>query len=547
MIMPSGNNRTGSMTPRKQIFLLCLVSIILVSFVLRAYRLDWGLPMIRHHRLASTYNPDEATYLKAFLNMHESQSLNPGAYNVGGNLAVYLFAAGAMIGKTLQGHRFVDDEDYYREHPCELASIYLSCRLTAVFFSVLLVAMTVILGASLYGKISGIFAGVLAAFTPELVVQARFIKAGQTATFFGLIFLFLLHRFMDSDRLFHVNLAFIALGAAIATKINMLIFGAAYVYVLWSKMKGHRVGFSIIKHLILIPVLLCLLTFAACNPSMFTHGSDFARSILFVIYGQRQPVLDTIGIHNLWMHYLHPVMTHCLGMPLFVAVLAGVSGALWRLKREDKLLLFVIIPYFLFLGIGRFAFARYLIPIIPLLIILTARIFKRGDRYNLPGILCFGLLGLAVVIYCFSSLAMLASDDPRELANEWMESNIPRSATLGMLGEVYFYAPPLLWQDYRELGLYDYVMLDYNLSLLKRIKPQFIIMTDAEYRHYYRASELFPGKYAFLEAIRNSRDYELVARFDNPPALFGIEVNEGYAPHDWKYTHPVIEIYRRLD
>jgi len=47
----------------------------------------------------------------------------------------------------------------------------------------------------------------------------------------------------------------------------------------------------------------------------------------------------------------------------------------------------------------------------------------------------------------------------------------------------------------------------------------------------------------FLEKLK--ANYDLVADFRSDPQFAGIAFPEWHAPHDWKYTHPRITIYRR--
>ncbi len=48
---------------------------------------------------------------------------------------------------------------------------------------------------------------------------------------------------------------------------------------------------------------------------------------------------------------------------------------------------------------------------------------------------------------------------------------------------------------------------------------------------------------AFLQRL--AENYALVADFKSPPRLRGFSLPEWDAPHDWKYTHPEIKIYRK--
>jgi hypothetical protein len=40
-------------------------------------------------------------------------------------------------------------------------------------------------------------------------------------------------------------------------------------------------------------------------------------------------------------------------------------------------------------------------------------------------------------------------------------------------------------------------------------------------------------------------EYEEVARFGVRPFVLGIEWDEGRTPHDWKYSHPELVVFRK--
>ena len=54
---------------------------------------------------------------------------------------------------------------------------------------------------------------------------------------------------------------------------------------------------------------------------------------------------------------------------------------------------------------------------------------------------------------------------------------------------------------------------------------------------------LIPFRPELLSDLR--QDYRLAAVFHQPPRLGPFAIPEPRAPHDWKYTHPVLSLYLR--
>jgi hypothetical protein len=122
--------------------------------------------------------------------------------------------------------------------------------------------------------------------------------------------------------------------------------------------------------------------------------------------------------------------------------------------------------YYIVAGASANVFVRYMIPVIPFLCLFAAAFVDVAAgaarrRLGVPRSLAVTLLALAVIAPSARSVVqfdtVLAREDSRMVAAEWVQANVPRGATIFESGNVYGH-PPLedrVHPKYRLLA-YDY-------------------------------------------------------------------------------------------
>jgi hypothetical protein len=75
-----------------------------------------------------------------------------------------------------------------------------------------------------------------------------------------------------------------------------------------------------------------------------------------------------------WLYQLVASLPFLLGLPLYLLVLVGVVRAVARHDRDDRVLLAFLVAWFGVVGASRVTFARYLLPLVPALVPLAARV-----------------------------------------------------------------------------------------------------------------------------------------------------------------------------
>ena len=118
----------------------------------------------------------------------------------------------------------------------------------------------------------------------------------------------------------------------------------------------------------------------------------------------------------------------------WLPALAAVAAAIWLWFR-DRRAWAVLVPapvlFLLFMGMQDRFFARWLLPVYPLLALLAAwTAVQLADRIRRPQLYALAglLLCLQGLVFSIHNDQLLARDDTRAIARQWMAENIPEGA-----------------------------------------------------------------------------------------------------------------------
>jgi hypothetical protein len=160
---------------------------------------------------------------------------------------------------------------------------------------------------------------------------------------------------------------------------------------------------------------------------------------------------------------------------------------------------------------------------------------------------------LYTLVYSVSIDRLFVAPDTRESAMAFIERNIPAGTSIGLPSAPWFYTPPFVADmghlrraDRMEAAKgsqYKLVMSinDWDPSVMQA-KPEYIVISDYEKLDGERSGD--PNARVFLRELRSH--YRQVKSFGddlriiNPPFVLPEEL-----PHDMKYMHPTIWIWKR--
>jgi hypothetical protein len=262
-----------------------------------------------------------------------------------------------------------------------------------------------------------------------------------------------------------------------------------------------------------------------------------------------------------------------LGIPLSIAVIAGLFSYFYDqlifLKRHYRfrqllipltspLLLIVIwvIGDFLYRGGNFIKSFRYLLAIIPFLIILASLGIYQLERINKKLLYIFtALVFIPTLIWAIAFTSIYTRPTTRIAASDWVYENVAPNSVIA--NEHWDDAipfktnapPPFEFSQRIELEVYapdDDKKIPYLYENLRQIDYIFVT-SDRARMNIGQLPELFPVMSNYYKALDNGKlGYTKVAEFTSFPQIYGLEINDSSAEETfWVYDHPTVRIYKK--
>lgn len=267
-----------------------------------------------------------------------------------------------------------------------------------------------------------------------------------------------------------------------------------------------------------------------------------------------------------------------MGPALGLTALAGLAAAGFGMlagRRWPSWWVLAIVLWaafhLVFFGTAFVKAQRYLLPAYPFLAILAAalldglpdRLRRLPSRLRLSGDavarIRAGAIALVVVATVFWGLAVTSiylHPQTRVAASEWIYDNVPAGGTIAT--EHWDDGLPLALPG-RPIDSYTGVQLpwydadtDAKLSrvigILQR-SDYIVLSSDRLLGSIPRMPDRYPMTTAYYDALLSGElGFELVATFDSPPSLFGIEIDDRDVEEALTvYDHPYVSIFRKTD
>lgn len=546
----------------RKLALPALIVILALGAALRIWGIGWGLPTTKHY---FSYHPDETTILFAALKVNLfSGELSPGFYNYG-SLFIYLANIATVIG-TVTGAINLPSGDVFAKIG-EFAKLYMAGRIVAVALGILTVYLVYALGRRTYGRRAGILAALFMAVLPIHVMHSKFIAVDVPATFFVVLALIFAMRIADGLKLRDYILAGLFAGLAAGTKYNaaLVLLSPLVAHLATDKASPIRRALNP-KQLGIIAGAVT--GFLIGTPGYILDAGQFRHDFRFEVHHARTG--HGLLFTNTGSGFIYHV-THSLwpGMGIPLLILAGI-GLLYALKKRtasDLVLLVFLIAYYAVIGAAQVRFARYTIPILPVLVLLAARVSAdlmsrffsgRAISKSLGYVTALILVAIAGYTLAYSAAIdrMFASADTRDQAVDWIAQNVPQGASIGLPTVPWFYTPPLdpyfglvkpseRYDRVREFAGYDLVVSqdnEWDAKFLRREAPKYVMLSEFEYVDRLRVRD--PAAKEYFDVL--GQDYQNVRTFSACPALFGMRIPfVPRLPHDMSYVSPTIMIYER--
>jgi tetratricopeptide (TPR) repeat protein len=515
--------------------------------------LEEGLTAYSHH-----FHPDEETLVRAALALEDPLDPPLTAY---GMLPLYVWRATlALYGPLADAP--LDTLDTV----ASTAAIYRAIRLLSILFSLASLALVWHLGKRLYGPGTAALAALFFVAVPALIQAAHFATVDGLHTLLCLAAFALMLRAFANERWLHYALAGLVIGAAGAVRLNGLLLGpvlvaghiAAHGWTAWRRPGIWVAGLAALLALILLQPYLLF------DPALLTRaeGTDDLGFSLKVAQGEILRPWTVADLHTIpYLHYATDLLPLAVGWPLALGILAGLIFALWKRRHASLLPLIFCGLYFLQMGGLHTKHVRYLLPMLPFLLLLAADFCFQLKRVRpRAGLALGGVLAIAALVYGLAFSSIYTREDSRIQAARWIVKNVPEGTTVaGERGG--FSMDPLVRSLRRPTRLLNtatlfesrgYMTCSAALSYLRNrlLGVEYIALVDVNrYQQFSAAPDRMPATAAFYRSlVAGELGYSLIERFKNDP-VFGpfTFADEGSEPSFTGYDHPAVYVLKRRD
>lgn len=354
----------------------------------------------------------------------------------------------------------------------------------------------------------------------KLIVHAHYLNQDIFLTLLFLLAATCLYEFSlrENDRVFSI-LAGIFFGLAVGTKITALLSLPMFIYVFLAK-KSYRT---------LIVFLFSMFgAFVITNPFAIIFGNDFAFRIYAMLFKEGGLVFDSVDT-NPFKYILG--LNLMLTLPILLFSLYGIYYS-YRNSREKTFHTFLIlniIAYVVFYSIQSRRVDRWLLPIIPILILYASSgiyaLTKHINRFSATLILV--LCATYYIYYPTMLLAEFQRQTPKSAAYIWSQQNITPE-TKGVPPKTLIYTEEGLDPFSKLPGNTTVKMNVYESENAQLISPQdpryynYVVISSRPMSNFKRVpvTRKYPEwtkKWDLFESIlANAKQFEVIKSFSLP-------------------------------
>ena len=493
---------------RKLKIAFTIVAIItILGFIFRIAGINFGLPQVFH--------PDEPFIVERANTMALTGDMNPHFF-IYPSLLIYIYCLLFKIE-----HILLDE--------VTRSIIYVTARSFNALLGALMVPLTYMLGSKLYSKKIGILSSAFMAFAPIAVENSHYATVDIPLTFFILLAFLSIVRIIGegSKRSYILSGCLIGLASSVKYTAGLLIIPLLTAFIIRCKISSFN--WIEIKKLLLAYVT-ALVSFLITTPYSIFDFNNFKEDLLYISGHVR-------GTHGVLFKeepsgFIYHIQTSLSsGLTVYIEVLSIIAIAyiiiesiLRRSERisSNLILLSWILPYYFVIGSWGNLFPRYVIPLLPFLLITVAYLLHRLSLFThilLRSRIQLAQESFANAFLLIFTLALLINpitaslkidqsflkNDTRQTSLEWIDKNIPENSIIFRE----YYTP-----EVELLGKYLVNNFDIKLADISKeniIEADYLIISSGVYDRYYRKPEVSRKEIAFYEYL--NKNLQLLKEF----------------------------------
>lgn len=429
------------------------LGVLAVTLWLRIWGINYGLPF-------AFGNGDEEPVVRNAMSFGALKTLHPIFFNypaLYSYLLFFLYGLYFLLGLTT--HVFTSLADFAFAYSVEPGMFHLIGRYATALLGSATVGFVYLFGKKAFGVRTGLLAAWFLSFSSLHVIQSHWALPDVPMVFLSTLALYFMYLIAQRGNARYYVYAGIFAGLAISTKYNagLLVFPLFVAHISNGRSEGHSLTALIFDKKLFLAYGLTAISFIIGSPYWLLDFSSYYKAFLFESTHMRVGHLGIV-ITTPWSWVIPSLMNRekILGL----AFIFGIIYSLFRHNKVDLILLSFALVSVLYIGSWAKAGLHYMLPIWPILSILTARwlfelgsmVISRERRRN------YLLFTSAILIILPSSISIMQNDyrmsnkDTRIVAKEWIEENIPPDSKIAFTW--YAYCPPLVSQgsDYMTTG-----------------------------------------------------------------------------------------------
>ena len=416
----------------------CTLAVTLaLALALRTWGIGFGLP----HQEA---RPDESVAIRIALQFLSGDP-NPRFFHWP-SLHMYvlagLYGVHYIVGRALGWYGGL--QEFLARWNADWAPFFLIARFYSAALGVMTVYLTFRIAQRLDGRTTGLVAAGFLAAAFLHVRESHFAMLDVPMTFLVMASILFLLRTSDDEQPGTFAIAGALCGFAVSTKYNALplvapALAAPFIPAQNAAAATRRV------HPPFTLVVAFLIPFVAA----FLAGTPYALGDwLRFVEDLQYDFTHLSGGHGFevgrgWVAHLRISLLHGMGLPLLVAAIAGFGVLLRRRDRAAVVLGAFAIAYYVVTGSGSTVFARYALPLVPVLCVTAALVTCRvGSALAVrlrvvPGIAISALTVMLSVPSFVNAVRLdrvLGRTDTRVLAADWMVRHVPAGSSVAQTG-----------------------------------------------------------------------------------------------------------------
>ncbi len=481
-----------------------------------------------------SFHPDEQNIIKSIANMKpEKFDFNPHFFEYP-TLHIYLVAISLKFLSLLKIITLKADLGFYFLNPEEIGKMYIAGRSLTLLLSIMGVFFLYKIGMKLYDKKTAFLSSLILAICPAYTLNSHYMSVDIPMVFWIITSIYFLSSYLKDKMPLWLYISGFTIGFATSTKYPAIFlwFLIPFVNFLCNR--------KIFSKEVLFSSITLIVGFLITSPYVFLSFPEFKRDFIYQCTTRGATLSLTSNKIVLWL-YNTSIAFKTGFYSLIITFVLGIIYAFVKRTKEDKFLIaglfFSLIPLLIISG---FKYTRYYLPLLPFLVILSARfiapLFSLKKETLLTSVIILVIL-LTAFLKSLSYSKLMSGVDTRLRAAEYISKNISEGSHIVFTEEPWiFQVPPVNNSKYHVEIIQD--------NKFEQIpKDSYLVIGELQY--YLATGSRRKMARALIQELEK-KHIRLVTIFRNKPQILGIDFTEDVTLHDILYIQPQIFIFQKI-